>query len=137
MIVDTPAIMAVISGEGGAKALEALIAAQVTPRMSAATLVELNAVIVRRLRPEQVRLVERLLQAWNVEIVAFDESQAQVASRAYADYGKGSGHPAQLDLGDCFSYALATETNEPLLFVGTDFTLTDVQPAYVPSTSDR
>lgn len=136
MILDTSAIMAVIRGEADAEGLADLIAAQEAPRMSAATMVELNAVTTRRLRPEQARLVRRLLRVWNVKIVAFDEPQAELASRAYADYGKGSGHPAQLNLGDCFSYALASAMNEPLLFVGADFAHTDVERAYVPSDSD-
>ncbi len=137
MILDTSAIIAVITGERDAGALERLITAEATPRMSAATAVELSAVIIRRLQPEQVRLVGRLLQAWNVEIVPFDEPQSLIASRAYADYGKGGGHPAQLNLGDCFSYALATVRNEPLLFTGTDFVHTDVEPAFLSSTQER
>lgn len=104
--------------------------------MSAATAVELNAVLTRRLAPERVRLVGRLLQGWGVQIVPFDENQSLIASRAYADYGRGSGHPAQLNLGDCFSYALAIATSEPLLFVGSDFVHTDVEPMYLPPKSE-
>lgn len=131
MILDTSAIIAILRGEADSAALEGLIAAHETPRMSAATAVEVNAVIVRRLPPEKALLVQRLLRAWNVEIVPFDEQQSQLAVRAYTDYGKGSGHRAQLNLGDCFSYALATARNEPLLFVGSDFIHTDVEPAYL------
>lgn len=132
MILDTSAILAIIRGEAGAEHLEELIASQAAPRMSAATVVELNAVVTRRLPPEKVRLVDRLLRTWNVEIVPFDEEQSKIASRAYADYGKGSGHPAQLNLGDCFSYALASAASAPLLFIGSDFVHTDVEPAYLP-----
>jgi ribonuclease VapC len=61
--------------------------------------------------------------------VPFDPAQAQIARDAYRDFGKGSGHPAQLNLGDCFSYALAAHLGEPLLFVGNDFSKTDIQAA--------
>ena len=62
----------------------------------------------------------------------FDSGQAEIASRAYRDFGRGSGHPAALNLGDCFSYALAYSTGEPLLYVGEDFMHTDVIAAYRP-----
>lgn len=137
MILDTSAILAIIRGEPGAEHLAELIAAEAAPRMSAATAVELNAVVTRRLPTEKVRLVNRLLQTWNVEIVPFDENQSRIASRAYDDYGKGSGHLAQLNLGDCFSYALAVATSEPLLFVGSDFIHTDVEHANSPSSPSR
>jgi ribonuclease VapC len=57
------------------------------------------------------------------------ESQVRIARSAYRQYGKGSGHPARLNLGDCFAYALARERNEPLLFVGEDFIHTDIRSA--------
>jgi ribonuclease VapC len=98
--------------------------------MSAATAVEVNAVLTRRLRPEDQRRVERLLDAWEIDLVPFDADQAAITSQAYRDFGRGSGHPAGLNLGDCFSYALANVTGEPLLFVGDDFAHTDVTPAY-------
>ena len=78
------------------------------------------------------RQVDRLLDAWGVELASFDADQARVAQQAYRDYGRGSGHPAQLNLGDCFSYALATVADEPLLYVGDDFAHTDI-----PSALDR
>lgn len=136
MILDTSAILAVISDEPDAQRLVELIVANGAPKLSAATAVELNAVLTRRLPPEKVRLVGRLLQVWNVQIVPFDEEQANIASRAYADFGKGSGHPAQLNLGDCFSYALAVAASEPLLFVGSDFVHTDVERSYVTPSSE-
>lgn len=98
--------------------------------MSAATAVEVNAVLSRRLRPEDQRRVERLLDVWEIELVHFDAEQAEIASRAYRDFGRGSGHPATLNLGDCFSYALAEVTGEPLLYVGDDFVHTDVSAVY-------
>jgi len=60
--------------------------------------------------------------------VPFDEPQARVAADAFQRYGKGRGHPAQLNMGDCAVYALAKMVNEPLLFVGNDFSQTDIEP---------
>ena len=57
------------------------------------------------------------------------EAQAKIAREAYRDFGKGSGHPAQLNFGDCFAYALARDRGEPLLFKGNDFSQTDVRSA--------
>jgi len=65
-------------------------------------------------------------------VVPFDSQQLAVALAAHRRYGRGSGHPARLNFGDCFSYALAVTSGEPLLFKGNDFALTDVTPAYVP-----
>ncbi len=93
---------------------------------------ELNAVLARWLRPEDQRRVERLLDAWRIELVPFDAAQAEIATQAYRDFGRGSGHRAALNLGDCYSYALASVAGEPLLFVGDDFVRTDVVAAYCP-----
>jgi ribonuclease VapC len=92
-------------------------------------LVEVRAVLRDRSAPQNDRRLKRLLEAYGIEIVPFTESQAALAGDAYRDFGKGSGHRAQLNFGDCFSYALASETGEPLLFVGDDFSWTDVTPA--------
>jgi ribonuclease VapC len=132
MIVDTSAIVAVVLGESRSGALAEILSDADILKMSAATAVEVNAVLSRRLRPEDQRRVERLLAVWEIELVPFDAEQAAVASRAYRDFGRGSGHPAGLNLGDCFSYALANVAGEPLLFVGDDFVHTDVIPAYRP-----
>jgi ribonuclease VapC len=132
MIVDTSAIVAIARSESDAARLLEILRDATAPKMSAATIVEVNAVLSRRLRPEDQRRVERLLDVWEVELVPFDAEQAAVASRAYRDFGRGSGHPARLNLGDCFSYALAHVAGEPLLFVGDDFAHTDVIPAYLP-----
>lgn len=75
----------------------------------------------------QQRRLERLLVEAQVEIVALTEEQAAVAAQALRDFGRGSGHPARLNLGD--AYAVAATTTEPLLFVGDDFTHTDLVPA--------
>lgn len=128
MIVDTSAVMAVIEGEPGSEDIVALLQ-RGNGRMSAATVVELTAVLQRYGRPEVHRMVDRLLSTWQVEIAPFDAAQARIAQQAYRDFGRGSGHPAGLNLGDCFSYALATAADESLLYVGDDFSATDVPTA--------
>lgn len=128
MIVDTSAIVALLLGEPQAGDIAQLLA-DGPARMSAATLVELHAVAANRLSPVQQRRLERLLVEAQVEIVAFTEEQAAVAAQALRDFGRGSGHPARLNLGDAYAYAVAAPTTEPLLFVGDDFTHTDLVPA--------
>lgn len=96
-------------------------------RMSAPTLVEVSVVVDRRGSAVLSRLVDDLLTEYQVEIVPFDHEHAVTARRAYRDFGKGSGHPARLNLGACFSYALAAQLREPLLFIGNDFGHTDLR----------
>ena len=128
MIVDTSAIMALLLGEPQSTAIARLLAAE-PAKMSAATFVELSAVINRRLTPKQHRQVESLLHEYGVTIVPFTAEHARLAAGALRDFGRGSGHRAALNLGDAFSYALAASSREPLLFVGDDFTHTDLIPA--------
>lgn len=109
MIVDTSAVVAIVLGETHAEQLAQILSDAEKPKMSTATAVELNAVL-SRLRPEDQRRVERLVDEWEIDFVASDTAQAEIASRAYRDFGRGSGHPAALNPGDCFSYALADVT---------------------------
>lgn len=128
MIVDTSAIIAALLDEEGAgRIVEKLHTEHVV--MSAATVVELGAAVGGQLPPQQQRRLDALLEAWEVEVVPLTPSQASRARDAYRDFGRGSGHPAGLNLGDCYSYALAAERDEPLLFVGDDFTHTDLRAA--------
>lgn len=129
MIVDTSAIVAIILDEEPAPRILRKLVSAPSCNISAATVVELNAVLAHRLRPEQRRRVDRLLAVLRLEVIAFDQQQADVASQAYLDFGKGSGHAAGLNLGDCYSYALASVLNESLLFVGDDFNHTDARIA--------
>lgn len=129
MIVDTAAIVAIVSGESGAQVLKEALERSPNSRMSAPNYVELCAIMQRRDRPEISRLVDRLLDDYGIQVEAVDADQARVAAQAYRDYGRGSGHPARLNLGDTYSYALAQVTGEPLLFRGDDFTHTDIRPA--------
>jgi ribonuclease VapC len=129
VIVDTSAIVAIALSEPGIEVLKDALANSTDSRMSAPNYVELCAVMQRRDRPEIGRLVDRLLDTYGIAIEALDPKQARVAAQAYRDYGRGSGHPARLNLGDTYSYALAYVTDEPLLFRGDDFTHTDIRSA--------
>ena len=129
MIVDTSALIAILKSEPGHEKLVRALINDPAPKMSAASAVELYAVADVRGQPAQRRRVDELIRTLRITIVAFDQDQAIIARDAYRDFGRGSGHPAKLNLGDCYSYALAAHTGEPLLFVGNDFALTDLQPA--------
>lgn len=129
MIVDTSAIVCVHEGEPEARLyLETMMAAPLL-QMSAGTLLETSLVLDARQPLRSSRRLDRLVADLGLEVVAVDEQHVAVARSAYRDYGKGSGHPAQLNFGDCFAYALATLTGQPLLFKGQDFGRTDVLPA--------
>lgn len=129
MIVDTSAILAIALNEPPRKRLVDLLVDASAPKISAATVVEVAAVLVRRVAPEDLRRVERLIDQLGIETVPFDAEQAASATRAYREFGRGSGHPAGLNLGDCYAYALADVTDEPLLYVGDDFSHTDITAA--------
>lgn len=126
MIVDTSAVMAILLGEPAAAELaHAILTCEGQARMSAPTRVETAVVAQRRLALGAEPLIAEL----EIETVPFSQEHSDVAAEAYRRYGKGSGSPARLNLGDTFSYALAKVTGEPLLFVGDDFSHTDVVPA--------
>ena len=127
MIIDSSAIIAILHHEREARAFSLLL--ESTPAaVSAATILEAS-IVAGSSRHEDL---EQLVADARLTVAPFDHDQARVASAAYARYGKGSGSPARLNFGDCFSYALAVTTGESLLFKGEDFALTDVTPAYVP-----
>jgi len=127
MILDSSAVMAILEDEAGAEQLT-MTALKHPCRMSAATLVEVGIVADNRSARHGERL-DDLLAALGVEIVPVSVRDAEVARLAHRRYGRGSGSPACLNLGDCFAYALAVTSGEPLLFTGEDFTHTDILPA--------
>jgi len=129
VIIDSSALFAILAEEPEARAFARAITRARQPRVSAATLVEARVVVGARLGAEKRRRLDALLRELEVVVVPFDEEQATIASDAYRDYGKGSGHPAGLNLRDCYSYALASQTGEPLLYKGDDFVHTDLRPA--------
>jgi ribonuclease VapC len=129
VIVDTSALVAIINGEDEAQKFSELLAASLQPKLSAASYLETATVVDRKKAPEASALVDVLLGNYGVQIVPVSERLARAARAAFNKYGKGMGHPAQLNFGDCFVYALAKTADEPLLFKGDDFNHTDVKIA--------
>ena len=129
MIVDTSALVAILRDERDAMAYARAIANAAIRRISAATYVETAAVIDASRDPIASRRFDDLLREARFAVEPVTEAQAQIAREAYRDFGRGSGHPARLNFGDCFAYALARAMNEPLLFTGDDFTRTDITSA--------
>lgn len=132
MIVDSSAIVALIRQENDARAFARALELASSRKISAANFFEAAIVLDSRRDPTQGRRYDDLLRESKIEIVPFDEHQARIARDAYRDFGKGSGHPANLNLGDCFAYALAKAMGESLLYKGSDFSHTDVASALSP-----
>lgn len=128
MIVDSSAFIAVLLDEPEGAIFRRLLAIEPV-RLSAATLTECGVVLQSRGRADLFELFEGLLHSVRAEVVSVDESIARLAVDAHRRYGRGSQHPAKLNYGDCFSYALAIARDEPLLFKGDDFVHTDVRVA--------
>jgi ribonuclease VapC len=129
MIIDTSAIVAILRQEPEARRFAEAIETAPVRRVSATTYVEIGAVIDGGRDPVASRLVDELLATAGIVIEPVTAAQARIAREAYRDFGKGSGHAAGLNFGDCFAYALAKATGEPLLFKGDDFSHTDVTTA--------
>jgi ribonuclease VapC len=128
MVIDTSAILAWLKDEPARDRIVAGLEAHPVRRMSSVSLLEAQIVVRGREHPALLDKLDRFLQEIAVIVVPFDESQSRLAADAFQRYGKGQGHPAQLNLGDCAVYALAKTTNEPLLFIGNDFSQTDIEP---------
>jgi ribonuclease VapC len=128
MVIDTSAILAWLKDEPARDRIVAGLEAHQVRRMSSVSLLEAQIVLRAREHPALLGKLDQFLEEIEVIVVPFDESQARMAAAAVQRYGKGQGHPAQLNMGDCAAYALAKTTNEPLLFVGNDFSQTDIKP---------
>ena len=129
MIVDTSAIFAILRVEPDHRRITSKLLDASLRYISAGTWIELEAVSTRSGDQTIAAGLERLLQAIPFEIVPVTLPQAALARDAYRSFGRGTGHKARLNFGDCFSYALAKETGLPLLFKGNDFVHTDIVPA--------
>ena len=129
MIVDTSALIAILRDEPEARACASAIESSAIRRVSAANFVETALIIDASRDPVASRRFDDLIREAQIIVEPVTEAQARIAREAYRDFGKGSGHPAKLNFGDCFAYALAKVTAEPLLFKGDDFARTDIEPA--------
>jgi len=128
MIIDTSALLAILFDEQDAERYARAIAEAETRRVSAATFVEAAIVIEAQTRSGGNLQLDAFFRRAGIAIEVVTEEQAHLARQAFADFGKGR-HPAGLNYGDCFSYALAKATGEPLLFKGSDFSRTDLVAA--------
>ena len=130
MIVDTSALLAVLFREDEAQRFEALIAAS-SCRMSVANVLEAALVVEGRGGRQAGDALDEFLAAAEIAAAPISTDQIEVAREAWRRYGKGN-HPAALNFGDCFAYALARTKNEPLLFKGNDFAQTDIATRHNP-----
>jgi ribonuclease VapC len=129
MIVDTSALVAILKREPGWEASARALDISRRSSISASAYVELSIVADGWKNPTLSRRVDELMEEFQIAIEPFTAEQAKIARQAYRDYGKGSGHPAGLNFGDCFSYALARDRREPMLWKGDDFGHTDIRSA--------
>ena len=129
MIVVTSALAAILLEEPDAIAFARAIETADQSRISAGTYLEAGTVLDGKRNPALSRRLDEFLAEAAMMIEPVTERQARVAREAYRDFGKGSGHPAQLNFGDCFAYALAKDKAEPLLVKGNGFAHTDVRRA--------
>ena len=125
MIIDTSILIAVLTQESGWERIFTQLKTAPRLSVSAATYVELHVVLLRRFSGDWRIWVDNIFTDLRIRVIAVDEDQAELAANAYRRFGKGR-HPARLNYGDCFSYALAMQHAEPLLFKGNDFSQTDV-----------
>jgi ribonuclease VapC len=129
MIVDSSALIAIVRHEPEADTFTEAIGEAASPSISVATFLETAIVLDSRRDPITSGELDRFCKKANMQFIPVDETQARIARQAYRDFGKGSGHPARLNFGDCFAYALAKAMDEPLLYKGADFSQTDVRSA--------
>jgi ribonuclease VapC len=126
MIVDTSALVAIVRGEPEANQCMAVVRQSSARRISAGNLLETYMVVDGRQNIRVSTFLDQLLELVRLIVDPVTEAQVRLAREAFRRYGKGSRHPARLNYGDCFAYALARHLDEPLLFIGNDFTHTDI-----------
>jgi len=131
MVVDSSAITAMIVGEPERELFEDFIMRVPTPVISVAAVVEISIVLRNKRRDADADALDEVLSELRLDVRAVDASQGKLARDAFAKYGKGR-HPAGLNFGDCFTYALAKARDDVLLFKGDDFARTDIVPAWRP-----
>jgi ribonuclease VapC len=129
VIIDSSALVAILTKEPSFEVLIDAIENAPALRISAGTLLEAAIVVAARADVIGERKLDDLMEAAGIVIEPVTEEHIRIGRAAYRDFGRGSQHPAQLNFGDCFAYALAKTSGEPLLFKGEDFSHTDVRPA--------
>jgi ribonuclease VapC len=138
IVVDSSAIVAILFAEPTAPALLERLAADPDRIMSVASYVETGTVLAGRRRADRLRAIDDLdafLTEAGITLAPVDAAQARQALTARIRFGRGMGHGGELNFGDVFSYALASTREAPLLFVGNDFTTTDITAALPPGTT--
>jgi ribonuclease VapC len=128
VIIDSSAVLAIVFDESDQERFVDAIVDATLRRMSVSNWLEATMVVDRRGTAFAADRLEEFLQDAKIELMPVSVSQGELARRAWRTFGRGV-HPARLNYGDCFAYALAKETREPLLFKGNDFAQTDVEPA--------
>ena len=128
MIIDTSAILAILFAEDDAKRYADAMAGAEVRLISAASYLEAGIVVDNQMGVVAGKQLEALISRAGIEVEAVTRKHAEIARQAYLDFGKGN-HPARLNFGDCFAYALARTTGLPLLFKGDDFSKTDIEIA--------
>lgn len=128
MVIDTSALIAILFGEPEALSFTRVLAGETLKLISSINALETGIVVEARKGEAGGREFDLLMHRAQIEIVAMNADQAELARAAWRKYGKGN-HPAGLNIGDCCAYALAKYSGEPLLFKGDDFSQTDIQPA--------
>jgi ribonuclease VapC len=126
MVIDTSAVVAILRQEPGAESLLSRLTAAGSRRISAATLLETAIVLEGKSGERGGEHLDLFLARAKIEVEPVTDEQVRIARKAWRRYGKGSGHAARLNFGDCFSYALAQSLGEELLYKGADFAHTDV-----------
>lgn len=129
MIVDSSALIAILKAEDDAVLFKDALLRADRPAISAPTRVETSIVVDRWKDNKRSGELNALFDDFGIKTIAFTSEMVESARAAFQRYGKGMGHPARLNFGDCMAYAAAKATGQPLLFKGNDFSQTDIEPA--------
>jgi ribonuclease VapC len=126
MVIDTSAVLAILQNEPERRAFNEAIEAAASRSLSAASFVETSMIVESRYGSDGMRDLDLFIAKAQIELIAVDVEQAHLARQAFRQFGKGR-HPAGLNFGDCFSYALARALSDPLLYKGADFRKCDIE----------
>lgn len=129
IVIDTSALLAIMGDEPERRAFNERIESAAGVSISAASLLEARIVLFARSGENAVLALDAFLLKSGIAVAEVSPRVGDIAFDAYRHYGRGTGHPAALNYGDCFSYALARQMDAPLLYKGNDFAQTDIRPA--------